>query len=90
MFYPKTAALSGILLCADVTLPAPDLDFNRDIRRLLADRCFTCHGPDPTKRVTKPRFHTEAGAHIDLSQGRHSIVPSDPGASELSAFSSAS
>src|SRR5258708_5488731 len=70
--------LSGLLRAADVTV-----DFNRDIRPILSDKCFTCHGPDPGNRKTALRFDTEAGAHIDLAKGRHVIVAGDPAASEI-------
>ncbi|MEO8371524.1 MAG: DUF1553 domain-containing protein [Candidatus Solibacter sp.] len=83
MFQWKSAAFAGILLCTAATLSAQEIEFNRDIRPLLSDRCFTCHGPDAAKRVTKLRFDTEAGARIDLAQGRHAIVPGDPEASEM-------
>src|SRR4051794_30723805 len=76
MFQWKSAVFAGILLCTAVSLSAQELEFNRDIRPLLSDRCFTCHGPDAAKRVTKMRFDTEAGARI-------AIVPGDPEASEM-------
>ena len=52
------------------------IEFNRDVRPILSDRCFTCHGPDPANRKTALRFDTEAGA-------RSAIVPGDPEKSEL-------
>ena len=70
MFDGKSAALAGALLCLAVTLPAQEIEFNRDIRPLLSDRCFTCHGPDAAKRVSKLRFDTEAGTRIDLGNHR--------------------
>src|SRR5512140_2585649 len=83
MFDWKTAASLGAWLCAAVTLSAQEIEFNRDIRPLLSDRCFTCHGPDAAKRVSKLRFDTEAGARVALAQGRHAIVPGNPEASEM-------
>ena len=58
-------------------------EFNRDIRPILSDKCFTCHGPDVANRKTKLRFDIESGAMIELREGRHAIVPGDPDHSEI-------
>jgi hypothetical protein len=58
------------------------VEFNRDIRPVLADKCFTCHGPDSKNRFTKLRFDTEPGAKQDLG-GRLAIAPGDPANSEM-------
>ena len=65
-----------------ISVPAK-IEFNRDIRPILSDKCFTCHGPDKANRVKELRFDTEAGANIALSEGRQSFVPGDPEKSEL-------
>ncbi len=79
------------LLSAGMFLPAlaQEVEFNRDIRPILSDKCFTCHGPDATNRKTKLRFDIESGAKINLTGGRVSIVPGDPSRSEVYARVSA-
>src|SRR4026208_1732920 len=42
---------------------APPVSFNRDIRPILANNCFACHGPDEKHRETKFHFDTEDGAY---------------------------
>jgi mono/diheme cytochrome c family protein len=37
------------------------IQFNRDIRPIIADNCFHCHGPDPAARKASLRLDTEAG-----------------------------
>jgi mono/diheme cytochrome c family protein len=59
------------------------VEFNRDIRPIFSDKCYTCHGPDAGNRKGKLRFDVEGGAKIELSKGRMAIVSGDPAASEV-------
>jgi len=65
-----------------ISLSAQTLSFNRDIRPILSDKCFTCHGPDAANRKTKLRFDTESGYSIELREGKHAFTPGDPDHSE--------
>ena len=50
--------------------------FNRDVRPILSDKCFVCHGPDAASKKVPLRLDSEAAA-------RATIVPGDPAASRL-------
>ncbi len=63
--------------------PPRRIEFNRDIRPILADKCWVCHGPDaPNKRI-KLRLDSEEGALADLGRGRRAIVPGHPEQSQM-------
>jgi len=51
------AGLGGTLTAA--ATPVGEVKFNRDIRPILAEACFHCHGPDPASRKAKMRFDRE-------------------------------
>ena len=61
-------------------LPAT-IEFNRDIRPILSDKCFQCHGPGA--QMATLRFDVEEGAKHVLKDGRFAIVAGQPAASQM-------
>ena len=78
--------LSGVMALMAARAHAvtePKVDFNRDVRPLLSEYCFTCHGPDDAKRKSNLRLDLQETAFKPAKSGKPAIVPGDVVKSEL-------
>lgn len=62
-----------------------DVDFAQQIKPLLSDRCFLCHGPDAEQRQAELRLDSAQGMRKPLAsdESRYAVVPGIPEQSEL-------
>lgn len=77
----RLLALVTLAVLLDPALPASGaepVDFNRDVRPILSDKCFSCHGPDEKHRKAKLRLDDGKAA---LASG--AITPGKPAESEI-------
>ncbi len=81
-------AVAAAWLSWSAQSPKPEkneVSFNYDIRPILSDKCFACHGPDKNKQEAGLRLDIEANAKAPLKEtkGAYAIVPGSPEKSEL-------
>ena len=61
------------------------VSYNFNVRPILSDKCFACHGPDANKRKADLRLDVAASAYAPLKDDKNTfaIVPGKPGQSEV-------
>src|SRR5262245_3819383 len=75
--------LAGVGAAPAEAKTTPRLDLNRDIKPLLSENCFHCHGPDPKSRKAGLRLDTQKGALAAGRSGGAAVQPGEPDKSEL-------
>ncbi len=87
LFLLITLVAAGVTFRARHPLPAADspvraIDFDREVRPILADKCFACHGPDEKQRMANLRLDVTEGLFADRG-GYRIITPGDSAHSKL-------
>jgi hypothetical protein len=83
---PLVAAFLLVALMAQsgaTAAPPASIGFNRDIRPILAENCFPCHGPDPGARKAGLRLDREEHAFLPAKSGKQVLVRGSPEGSPL-------
>ncbi len=79
----SSLTVATVILGGCGALDANDISFNRHIRPILADRCFSCHGPDSATRKADLRLDLEESAKTALTAEVTAIIPGKPEESEV-------
>jgi len=79
MNFPRILAFVALLGAPSISA----VDFNRDIRPVLSDKCFACHGPDAAHVKGDLRLDLRGNAVRKHKDGHAAIVPGEPDRSEL-------
>src|SRR5438132_10502703 len=88
-FSPALGLAAFVLICGPgAGAPAQPkairtIDFNHDVRPILSDYCYACHGPDESRRKAGLRLDLEEGAFQELKSGKRAVVRGDLAKSAL-------
>ena len=76
-YWARAAAPAPAAEKAAAKSDAATIDYNRDIRPILSENCYACHGPDKNTRKARLRLDIKDEALKAMRDGGHAIVPGD-------------
>ena len=79
----RSFPVSPLLLILLASAAQAEVGFNRDIRPIMSDTCFRCHGPDKNARMADLRLDIRDEALKPAATGKIPIVPGKPDESEI-------
>lgn len=80
--FPGLALLASLALLIGPAAADSPVDFDREIRPILSENCFACHGPDANERKARLRLDTREGI-LAMKDGVTAVVPGQSDASAL-------
>ncbi|HYE30685.1 MAG TPA: DUF1549 domain-containing protein, partial [Methylomirabilota bacterium] len=85
--FSRTLALASVLAGASLTAYAASagakVDYTKEVRPILSENCYFCHGPDANHRKAGLRLDTKEDAFKELKDGGFAVVAGDPDKSKL-------
>ncbi|MDC0218902.1 DUF1553 domain-containing protein [Verrucomicrobia bacterium] len=79
----RNIIILGLFAAVSLDAAPSKISFNRDVRAILSENCYTCHGPDAKARKAKLRLDVREEAVKERKGGAFAIVPGDVNDSEL-------
>jgi Protein of unknown function (DUF1553)/Protein of unknown function (DUF1549)/Planctomycete cytochrome C len=76
-------ASQAVTIHAGAEVPRAPIDYNLQVRPILSNACFKCHGPDADERQAELRLDVRDAALAPAESGKAAIVPGNPDASAL-------